>query len=77
MLVRMVMILGGGMVVASAAPQLVKAAFWGQVVVYFLLTLDGGNAVVGSLVEEPGSSRHSSKDSGEHISLSENGAKAV
>lgn len=39
MLVRMVMILGGAMLLASAFPQLVKAAFWGQVVVYFLLTL--------------------------------------
>lgn len=39
MLVRMVMIFGGAILLASAFPQLTKAAFWGQVVVYFLVTL--------------------------------------
>ena len=39
MLVRMVMVMGGALVIASASPGLVKAAFWGQVVVYFVFTL--------------------------------------
>jgi hypothetical protein len=39
MLVRMVLILGGAMLIASVFPGLVKATFWGQVVVYFLVTL--------------------------------------
>lgn len=39
MLVRMVLILGGAMLVMKTSPELVKAAFLGQLAVYFLLTL--------------------------------------
>lgn len=38
-LVRMVMILGGAMLVMNTSQELVKAAFLGQVVIYFFLTL--------------------------------------
>ncbi len=39
MLARMVIVMGGAIVIASASPSLVKAAFWGQVIIYFVFTL--------------------------------------
>lgn len=39
MLARMGIVFAVGALIASVFPQLVPAAFWGQVVVYFLLTL--------------------------------------
>ncbi len=39
MLARMVIVMGGALVIAAGSPSLVEAAFWGQVVVYFVFTL--------------------------------------
>ena len=75
MLVRMVMILGVAMLVAGMSPELVKAAFWGQVVIYFLLTLMVETILAVRWVKQLEASATGA--SGEESSLPEKGVKAV
>ena len=74
MLVRMGLILGGAMFIARIRPDLVKAAFWGQVVIYFLLTLAVETILAVRWVKklEAASAIESADES-----LPENGMKAV
>ena len=76
MLVRMVMILGGGMMIGSASPELVKAAFFGQVIVYFLLTLAVETLLAVRWVKSL-ETQALKIQSSEHSSRPETGAKAV
>lgn len=76
MLVRMVLIMGGAMLVARMSPELVKAAFWGQVVIYFLLTLTVETVLAVRWVKKL-EAASASGASGEESSLPENGVKAV
>ncbi len=39
MLVRMVVVMGGGMLVSATNPELVQAALWAQIIAFFLMTL--------------------------------------
>jgi Ca2+/Na+ antiporter len=71
MLVRMVMILGGAMLIAGMSPELVKAAFWGQVVIYFLLTLAVETILAVRWVKQLEAA------SGEESSLPESSVKAI
>ena len=77
MLVRMVLILGGALVVSRFWPELVKAAFMGQVVIYFLLTLAVETTLAVRWVKKLEASA-ASKGAGEESPLPENGSmKAV
>lgn len=76
MLVRMVMIMGGAMLVASAFPQLVKAALWGQVIIYFLLTLTVETLLAVRWLKTLEASAHPEQTS-EQPSLPEQSAKAI
>lgn len=75
MLVRMAVVFGGGLVVASSSPHLVKAAFWGQLVVYFSLTLAVESWMAVRWVKSLEAAAQD--ESSEQSSLSENGAKAI
>lgn len=75
MLVRMVLVFGGGLLVASLSPEFVKAAFWGQLVIYFTLTL----AVESWLAVRWVKSLEATQEDelSEQSTLSESGAKAI
>lgn len=76
MLVRLVLIFGGSLLVSAIFPQFVKSAFWGQVVVYFLLTLTIETLLAVRWVKKL--ERFALvNDSGEEPSLPNRGAKAV
>lgn len=76
MLARMVIIFGGAMLSASLAPELVKAALWGQVVFYFLLTLTVETLLAVRWIKRLEQAA-TQGESGEQSSLSESGAKAI
>ncbi|MCA9071369.1 MAG: hypothetical protein KDA84_20720 [Planctomycetaceae bacterium] len=76
MLIRMVMILGGGMLLASRFRELVPAALWGQLMVYFFLTLTVETLLAVRWVKKMDNAALSEDSSGQS-SLSENSAKAI